>query len=148
MLAFCLGNEKFCIRIEYALEVIKVTDTNTLPCTPPHFAGIINLRGNILTLIDISKFLGIERYLDQTSQTVIVIEVGGETAGIAVSKVEDIVDISVRQIAPPLTTLKGIKEEFTEGEIIIEGHPVTLLNLEVIMKDERMKIHEMVKATL
>ena len=148
MLTFCLGSEKFCIRIEHALEVINVTGINKLPCTPTHFAGIINLRGNILTLMDISELIGIERDSDHTSQTVVVLEAGGETVGMAVSKVEDIVDVSVGQIVPPLTTLKGIKEEFTEGEIIIEGQPVTLLNMKVIMRDERMKVYEMVDSTI
>jgi len=148
MLTFCLGNEKFCIRIRYVLEVITITDINKLPCTPHHFAGVINLRGTILTLMDISQLVGVERNSSDTSKTIVVIEVDNETAGIVVDKVEDILDVTVKQIKPPLTTLKGIKEEFTEGEVIIEGQPVTLLNLVKIMKDERMKVSEMVESTI
>lgn len=148
MLTFCLGNEKFCIRIRYVLEVINIADINKLPCTPRYFAGVINLRGNILTLMDISQLIGVERGSDDTSKTIVVIEVDDETAGIVVDKVEDILDVTVKQITPPLTTLKGIKEKFTEGEVIIEGQPVTLLNLVKIMKDEHMKVSEMVDSNV
>ena len=144
MLAFCLGNEKYCVRIQHVLEVLDVTDINKLPCTPHYFAGVINLRGNILTLMDISQLVGVERSSDDPSKTIVVIEVDDETAGIVVDKVDDILDVTLKQIAPPLTTLKGIKEEFTEGEVVIEGQPVILLNLVKIMKDERMKVSEMI----
>jgi purine-binding chemotaxis protein CheW len=144
MLAFCLGNEKYCVRIQHVLEVLDVTNINKLPCTLRYFAGVINLRGNILTLMDISQLVGVEMSSDDPSKTVVVIEVDDETAGIVVDKVDDILDVTLKQIAPPLTTLKGIKEEFTEGEVVIEGQPVILLNLVKIMKDERMKVSEMI----
>lgn len=148
ILTFCLGNEKYSVRIQHALEIIKVTDINKLPCTPRHFAGVINLRGNILPLIDLNAFLDIQKDSGNSSETIVVIEVDGETAGILVDKVEDILDVSVEQIAPPLTTLKGIREEFTEGEIIIEGQPLIFLNLEKMMKNESMKVFETVKLNL
>jgi len=148
MLAFCLGNEKYCVRIQHVLEVLDVTDINKLPCTPHHFTGVINLRGNILTLMDISQLVGVERSSDGLSETIVVIEVDDETAGIVVDKVDDILDVTLKQIAPPLTTLKGIKEEFTEGEVVIEGQPVILLNLVKIMKDERMKVSEMIDSSV
>ncbi len=144
MLTFSLGNEEYCVRIQHVLEVLNITDINKLPCTPHYFAGVINLRGSILTLMDISQLVGVEGISDNPSKTIVVIEVDDETAGIVVDKVEDILDVTLKQIAPPLTTLKGIKEEFTEGEVVIEGHPVTLLNLVKIMKDERMKVSEMI----
>ncbi len=144
VLTFCLGNEKYCIRVKQALEIINATDINRLPCTPQHFAGVINLRGNILTLVDLNQFLGIEKDSPNASKTIIVIEVAGEITGIVVDKVEDILDVAIKQIAPPLTTLKGIKEEFTEGEVLIEGKSFTLLNLERMMMNERMKVFEMV----
>ena len=148
ILTFYLGSEKYSIRIQHALEIIKVTDINKLPCTPSHFAGVINLRGNILPLIDLNAFLDIHKDSGNSSETIVVIEVDGETAGILVDKVEDILDVSVKQIAPPLTTLKGVREEFTEGEIIIEGHPLIFLNLEKMMKSESMKVFETVKPNL
>jgi purine-binding chemotaxis protein CheW len=148
MLTFCLGNEEYCVRIQHVLEVLNITDINKLPCTPHYFAGVINLRGNVLTLMDISQLLGVERSLDDPAKTIVVIEVDDEAAGIVVDKVEDILDVTVKQIVPPLTTLKGIKEEFTEGEVVIEGHPVTLLNLVKIMKDERMKVSEMIDSSV
>jgi len=148
ILTFCLGSERYCIRIQHALEVIDVTDVNKLPCTPQHFAGVINLRGIILTLVDLNKFLGIEKDSENPSKTIIVVEVDGEPAGIIVDKVEDILDVDVKQIAPPLTTLKGIREEFTEGEVLIEGQPFALLDLEKMMKDGSMRVFEMVNPNL
>jgi len=148
VLTFFVGSERYCIRIHHALEIINVTDINKLPCTPHHFAGIINLRGSALPLIDLNEFLEIEKDSGNPSKTVVVIEVDGETLGVVVDKVEDILDVGVKQIAPPLTTLKGIREEFTEGEIIIEGQPLILLNIEKMMRDESMRVFEMVNPTL
>lgn len=148
MLTFCLGSEKYCIRIQHALEIIDATGVNGLPCVPRHFVGVINLRGNILALIDLNEFLGIGKDSENASQTIIVIEVDGETAGIVVDKVEDILDVDVKQIIPPLTTLKGIREEFVEGEVLIEERPLTLLNLERMMRDESMRVFEMVNPNL
>jgi len=148
VLTFCLGSEKYCSRIHHALEIINVVDINKLPCTPRYFAGVINLRGKVLPLIDLNEFLEIENDSRNPSKTIIVIEVDGETVGVVVDKVEDILDIAVKQITPPLTTLKGIRKEFTEGEIIIEGHPLILLNLEKMMRDESMRVFEMVTPNL
>ena len=152
LLTFRLGSEKYCIRIQHTLEILHTSDINKLPCTPPHFVGVINLRGAILTLIDLKEFLGIEKDSEENagnfSATIIVVEIDGETAGILVDKVEDILDIGINQITPPLTTLKGIKEEFTEGGVLIEGIPLTLLNVEKMMRDERMRVFEMVNPNL
>ncbi len=98
--------------------------------------------------MDISQLIGVERSSDDLSETIVVIEVDDETAGIVVDKVDDILDVTLKQIAPPLTTLKGIKEEFTEGEVVIEGQPVILLNLVKIMKDECMKVSEMIDSSV
>ncbi|KPJ58643.1 MAG: hypothetical protein AMJ42_02895 [Deltaproteobacteria bacterium DG_8] len=148
IVTFCLGSEKYCIRTHYALEIINATDINKLPCAPRHFVGVINLRGNILTIVDLKEVLDIERNSENSSEIIVVIEVDGETAGILVDKVEDILDIGAKQIAPPLTTLRGKQEEFTEGEILIEGQPFTLLDLEKMMRDKTMKIFEVVNPNL
>lgn len=148
ILTFCLGSEKYCIRIRHALEIINLTEVSKLPCTPRHFVGVINLRGNILALIDLGEFLSIGKDLENSSETIIVVKVDDETAGILVDKVENILDISLMQIVPPLTTLKGIREEFTEGEVLIEEQPLTLLNLEKMMRDKSMKVFEMVNPNL
>ena len=144
VLTFSLGNEKYCIRINYTLEIINVTDINRLPCTPHHFAGVINLKGTILTLVDLGQFLGIEKDSPNGSKTIIVIGVGGLSLGLLIDEVEDILDVAVDHIAPPLTTLKEIEKEFTEGEIFIKGKPFTLLNLEKMVMDKRMKVFEIV----
>jgi len=147
ILTFALGNETYCIRIRHALEIITVSTINVLPCTPVHFAGIINLRGTILTLIDLCQFLGVERGSPSPSVMAIVIEVDGETAGLVVNKVEHIVDVGVKQIVSPLTTLKGIREECIEGEVLTKEKPLTLLNVEKMMKHERMRVCEVVSPT-
>ena len=148
ILTFCLGNEKYCIRIQHVLEIFNLTDINELPCTLPHFAGVINLRGTILTIIDLKKFLGVDGVSENSSETIIVIEIDGEAAGILVDEVEDILDVGIKQITPPLTTLKGIKEEFTDGGVLVEESPLTLLNMEKMMRDERVRIFEIVNSNL
>ncbi len=119
----------------YALELLKVQEVVLpVPLLPLRGAsrsmlGIMNLRGQVVPVLDLGLHLGAAPVAMDTQTRVVVLEENGETMGLRVSAVEDVASLTDPQIEPPDTTrLCRISNHLFRGVARISAHPVILLD--------------------
>jgi len=139
VLAFSLGDENYCIEIAQAKEVMKLSATTRVPNMPSFVVGIANLRGNIITVLDIRYFFGLERKEKKDEIIALITDVGRSSVGIMVDKIEDTIDIEEAAIQPPLSTLKGKLTGYTKGQVQVGKNILILLDLAKVLKNEEIE---------
>ncbi len=113
--------------------MIRVREITSLPRAPSFMKGIINLRGDLIPIIDLRDKLGMEPR-EQTAQTrVIVVEVDGRLMGMVVDSASQVVRIPVDQIDAPPPVLGKLSHEFITGVGKTGGRLVIMLNVDAIL---------------
>jgi purine-binding chemotaxis protein CheW len=96
-LCFNLGKEEFALPLLTVKEVIGMPDLTPIPQMPPHFLGMMNLRGNVITVLDLRNKMGIKPQLSE-EQTVIILELGHLHLGCVVDCVNSVMNLTDDQI--------------------------------------------------
>lgn len=109
-------------------EILPACEISWVPSLPEYLPGLINVRGDIESVIDISCFLGEER-TDPEGGHIAMAVWGDFHSGVIIDSIEDVVDIPVSAIEPPLSTLDGTARDLVAGEIRYGGKTVTLLDI-------------------
>ncbi|MGL6177259.1 MAG: chemotaxis protein CheW, partial [Vibrionaceae bacterium] len=95
---FMLGSETYGINVMQVREVLRYTEIAPVPGAPSHVLGIINLRGNVVTVLDMRTLFGLEPS-DVTNETrVIVIETSTQVVGLMVDSVAEVVYLKSSEI--------------------------------------------------
>ncbi len=152
---FLLAYEKYAIESSYIREIYPLKELTALPCTPPFILGIINVHGQIISVINIKKFFELpEKGLSDLNKVIILHSdrpVLSKTEGPALSRVEGMefgiladVILGVRRIPltdiqPSLPTLTGIREEYLKG---VTGEQVVILDAGKLLSDKKITVHE------
>lgn len=98
-LCFSLGKEEFAIPLLTVKEVIGMPDLTPIPQMPPHFLGMMNLRGNVITILDLRNKMSIKPNPSE-EQAVVILEVGDLHLGCVVDCVNSVISLSADQILP------------------------------------------------
>ena len=123
------------VPITQVQEIITMTRPTQLPQSPDFVEGIINLRGEIIPIIDLKKRFKMGAS-DITSDTrSVVVEVAGQTVGIIVDEVSEVLRLSHNDIEPPPAMVGGITAEYLTGVGKREGRLLILLDMNKILSD-------------
>jgi purine-binding chemotaxis protein CheW len=115
VLAFVLGQEKYGIETRYVREVIPLNDLTPLPGCPPFVMGIVNVRGQVLSVIDIRKLLDLPQRGVGDQDRVIVLRHERMEFGILGNSIQGVVQVPVDELQESLPTLTGIRADFLRG---------------------------------
>jgi len=138
---FLLAHERYAVASEYVREVYPLEDITPLPCTPAFVLGIVNLRGEILSVIDIKKFFDLpEKGLTDLNK-VIVLESEDMVFGILADVISGVRRILRADIQPSLPTLTGIREDYLLG---VTAERTVVLDAEKLLSDEKLIVNEQV----
>lgn len=109
-------------------EILQSCEISWVPGLPEYLPGLINVRGDIESVIDIRHFLGEEMRCAVSG--LIAMAVHGEfRSGVIIDSIEDVVDIPLSAIKPPLATLNGAARDLVAGEIEHASGMATLLDI-------------------
>ena len=133
VLVFTLDQEQFAVDISEAKEVLELSRTTKIPYVPGFVVGAMNLRGEILTVIDIRALIGLPHVKRSDDAKVIVTDVTGDPVGLLADTVMGTLDVPVEQIQNPLLTLEGRVENHMKGQIQLEDDILVLLNLTCLL---------------
>ena len=140
---FRLAHETYAVDAGYVREVYPLENFTALPCTPAFVLGIMNVRGEILSVIDIRKFFGLpERGLTELNR-VIVLESDSMLVGVLADSILGVRRIPVTGIQPPLTTLTGIRAKYVKG---LTRDRAVLLDAEGLLSDQTIIVDDQVEA--
>ncbi|MBT4761030.1 MAG: purine-binding chemotaxis protein CheW [Bdellovibrionaceae bacterium] len=98
-LEFSLGNENYAVPLLDVKEVIAVPDTTPIPHAPSHFVGIMNLRGQVISIVDLRKKMKISPKEQSEEVAVVILEVQEITLGVIVDQVNRVLGIREDQIS-------------------------------------------------
>ncbi len=139
---FALGESRYAIDVQHVTGIFTVEELTPTPCTPDFVVGVINLRGRILSVIDLQRFLGLEATPIDSRAQVIAVSAGGMEVGLLTNKVYAVRPIPLNDLKPTLPTSTRLAVEFTRG---VTPDLIVFLNLEKLLGDERMVVREEVR---
>ena len=126
-ITFIANGQEFAANIMAIREIRGWTDTTPLPHVPHYVRGVINLRGNVLPVVDLKARLGLGMTEATPKHVIIVVAHSNKTTGILVDAVSDIITVSAADIQAPPDVMQTRGDNHIEGIAVRDGQMVTLL---------------------
>ena len=134
---FMLAHERYALELTYIREVHPLKEFTPLPGTPPFVLGIINFRGEIISIIDLKKIFELPDQGLTDLNRVIILNSGEMEFGILADTILGVNTIPTGTIQPTLPTLTGVRAEYLKG---ITGDRVVVLDGGKILSDPKMVV--------
>ncbi len=140
LLSFRLGAQEFCVDIMIVREIRGWVAETPLPHAPSYVRGVVNLRGAVLSIVDLSERLGLGAAEPSPQHVIIVAQIGTQTVGLLVSAVSDILTVSDRMIQPTPAIAAGRSGNLVQGLLTVENRMVSLLCTERLVPTLDMQV--------
>jgi len=141
LVGFAIGRELFGVDILKVREIIRDASITSIPNSPDFVEGVINLRGNIIPVIDLRKRLNLLQ--DAKSETkiwILILEIEGRITGFRVDMVTKVLKIMVNGIEPPPEIVTaGLESQYIDGVCDIDGRLLILLDFARILHVDEIK---------
>ncbi|WP_455385749.1 chemotaxis protein CheW [Acidihalobacter prosperus] len=141
-LSFSLGKETFAVDIRHIREIIEYGEVTAVPMMPPFLRGVINLRGKVVPVIDLSVRFGRAPTEVRRRSCIVIVEVGDQETrqdlGIIVDAVNEVVEIEADSQERPPAFGAGLRNDFIQGIGKVDGHFVVVLAI-----DQALSVKEM-----
>ncbi|VAW69656.1 Positive regulator of CheA protein activity (CheW) [hydrothermal vent metagenome] len=131
-----LNEEIYGINVMLVQEVLRVTDIAPVPGAPSYVIGIINLRGNVVTVIDTRMRFGLPPKEMDDSTRIVIIEAENQTVGIVVDSVSEVVDIYGHEIETAPNVGNDETARYIEGVVSRDEELLILVDLNKLLTDE------------
>jgi purine-binding chemotaxis protein CheW len=129
MVIFTLSDRTFAFYGSTIREILPPGEITWVPGLPDFLPGLINVRGDIESVLDIRRWLGLDS--EKKEGLFIVMAKSGEVrSGILVDEIKDVVDVPINDIKPPLSTLESSIASLIVGEMQYQGNWVVILDVE------------------
>lgn len=136
-IAFSLRNEQYAIPLLQAKEFIGVTEPTPVPQSPDYFKGIINLRGQIISVIDLRIHLQlpkIEKKVRQSNEeSIIILNLGSLHLGMIVDSINSVLDLSEDELDPPPTLDGSARDNYIVGVARKNNKLTLILDIESLL---------------
>ncbi|MBF0469958.1 MAG: purine-binding chemotaxis protein CheW [Gammaproteobacteria bacterium] len=133
---FYLGDTLCGIDITLVQEINDNTNFTGVPLSADYIRGIMNLRGQIVTVIDQSKKIGFEPTVLTPKSRVIIVNAFNENTGLLVDQIADVIVVDRKRIKSSPSNINGIQGEFIKGVVQTDNNElVALLDINVILKE-------------
>ena len=135
-LTFQIGKENYGIEIRYITEIIGIRNITPLPNVPDYIKGVMNLRGQVIPIIDVRlRFKFEDRKYDEHT-CIVVVNMENTVVGLVVDRVAEVIDIAGIDIEPPPKVKKNRSSRFMKGLGMIGTTVRILLDVKKLLYDE------------
>lgn len=156
LISFYVAGEFFGIEVKYLQEVYEATQVTKIPCTPDVLMGLINYRGAVLTIIDLSLLLNLQRQTQRQeavaplrdvraqatpSEKVLIVEHAGAKAGLLIQKLDHLLELPKDTIQPVSSFFRD-KNQIVKWEAKLGIRPLLVIDPEEMLNDERLMVNE------
>ena len=135
-ISFNLNNDFYCIALDYVKEVLKDTSITQVPGTPDFIEGIMNLRGDYITVINLRKFLALPETTTTDKKPVVIIKCNELKLALLIDKINELFEFQE-------TNQEEFNESYYANEFIYNKTLYTVLNIDKISSDKRIIITDM-----
>ena len=133
---FRLDEEIYGINVMLVQEVLRITDIAPVPGAPNYVIGIINLRGNVVTVIDTRMRFGLPPKEMDDATRIVIIEAENQTVGIVVDSVSEVVDVDSREIETAPNVGNDETARYIEGVVSRSEELLILVDLNKLLSDD------------
>ncbi|MEQ1876855.1 MAG: chemotaxis protein CheW [Bdellovibrionia bacterium] len=128
-LNFSLGNEDYAIPLLGAKEVIAMPEITPIPAAPKYFLGIMNLRGQVISIIDLREKLGIRSGENREENAVIILNLDNVYIGVIVDSIKTVLSLSQDDLSVPTEVGRNIQLDYISHFARYEGKLISILNI-------------------
>lgn len=139
VVSFRIGREHFGVYIHLVQEIVRVPEITPVPEMPTFVEGVINLRGKIVSIIDLSKRLKIESATRGRASRILIVEVEKKTVGLLVDAVTEILRMPPESIEPAPDIVTSVGAEYIMGVGKLPDRLIILLDLKNILRPDEVR---------
>jgi purine-binding chemotaxis protein CheW len=146
LVGFVIGKELFGVDILMVQEIIRETPITPIPNAPDFIEGVINLRGNIIPVIDLRRRLNLRDVTTPAGQTwIMILNVNGRITGFIVDSVTQVLKVPSNSIKPPPDiVVSGLQSQYITGVCRIDQRLLILLDFNrILLVEEIKKLNEL-----
>jgi purine-binding chemotaxis protein CheW len=143
-LSFVLGDAQYCIDILKVQEIRTYEPPTRIANTPAFIKGVMNLRGNIVPIIDLRIKFGLPEQRYDTQTVVIVLNVAKRTIGVVVDGVSDVIAVPASEIKPPPELSGALDTQYLQGLATVGNQMLIIIDIERLITSRDMAIVDVV----
>jgi purine-binding chemotaxis protein CheW len=128
IVGFRVGQETFGVPIGSVQEILRPLPVTPVPGAPPHVEGVINLRGRIISIVDLRKRCGAPAEAQRRNR-IVVAETGGRSIGLMVDSASEVLRIAENSIEPPASVFGPAEPGFVTGVAKLANRLVILVDI-------------------
>jgi purine-binding chemotaxis protein CheW len=140
LISFRIGSQEFCVDIMSIREIRGWTPATALPHAPAYVRGVINLRGAVLPIVDLSIRLGLGAAELTPRHVIIVAQVEDQILGLLVDAVSDILTVTDDMIQPTPDVASEAVRTFVRGLLAIDGRMVSFISLDRVLPEGELEL--------
>ena len=140
LVVFKIGEEEFGVEINQVREIVRLVPITPVPRAPAFVEGVVNLRGQILAIVELSKKLSLQANPRSEKTRIVVVEVGENTVGMIVDEVTEVLRLPGENIdRTPELTGSDVQHTYLKGVGKLEGRLLILIDLAAIFSSEEVE---------
>jgi purine-binding chemotaxis protein CheW len=137
LVVFRLGTEEFGVDISQVREIIRVGDITRIPGSPRYVDGVINLRGQVTTVVNLRNRLGLDGKAMDGNARIMILEVDKNIVGVIVDSVTEVKNLTRPQIETlPEALSTTVSSKYIQGVGKLDGRLLILVDLKQVIKDD------------
>ncbi|AFV23132.1 CheW protein [Methanolobus psychrophilus R15] len=139
LVVFELGGEEFGVEIMNVQEIIRMPEMTQIPQSPDFVEGVINLRGRIIVVVNLSKRFNLQSRVADENSRIIVVEIGKSVVGMIVDSVNEVLRIPISSVEPaPELVMSKVSRNYLKGVGKIDKRLLILLDLGRVLTVEEV----------
>lgn len=133
LVTFHVGDEEFGVEILEVREINRMMEITRVPHAPEFVEGVINLRGQVIPVVDLRKRFGLQAVERDKSARIVVVELGDRVVGFLVDSVSEVLRVPRGLVEPPPPIVGGIDAAYIEAVVKLEDRLLILLDLRKLL---------------
>jgi purine-binding chemotaxis protein CheW len=144
LVGFRIGNETFGVPINLVREIVRVPDISAVPDAPDYVEGVINLRGRIISVIDLRKRFGETKIESNRKNRILVTDIERRVVGLIVDAASEVLRVAPDDIEAPPEIFGDNELKYVTGVGKLNGRLVILIDLtKILQKGEFKRLGDM-----
>lgn len=135
LVAFRLAAEEYAVPVQNVEGIIKLTEPTKVPGSPPFIRGVINLRGKVISILDLRRRFLMHPLRDESDARVLVVHHDGKNVGILVDEVSEVLTLDTSTIQPPPPEVVATESRAVEGLCNFDERLIIILDLGAVLEE-------------
>jgi purine-binding chemotaxis protein CheW len=149
MVGFRIGKETFGVAINLVHEIVRVPEITAVPDAPDYIEGVINLRGKIVSIVDLRKRFGETRIEPSRKNRILVAEIENKMIGLIVDAASEVIRLQQTEIEAPPEVFEESEVKYVTGVGKLNGRLVILIDLtKILQKGELRRLGDLTAAAI